>query len=114
MRPRVYVAGPYSCGSVTENVGKAIDVGHRLLNAGYAPLVPHLTHFMDLVFTRCYEEWMEMDLAWVAAANAVLRLPGRSEGADREVALALSLGIPVFYSVAELCAGWPVMLGENG
>jgi len=34
-----------------------------------------------------------------------MRLPGESPGADREVALAAELGIPVFYSVEELVEG---------
>jgi hypothetical protein len=41
-------------------------------------------------------------LPWVSVADAVLRLPGTSPGADREVALALSLGIPVYYDIEEM------------
>ena len=36
-----------------------------------------------------YETWMEYDLAWLGACEALLRLPGHSPGADREVRYAL-------------------------
>jgi len=49
-----------------------------------------------------HEEWMEVDLAWVEVANIVLRLPGESVGADREVAQAIALGIPVFHTLEQV------------
>jgi hypothetical protein len=45
---------------------------------------------------------MELDFGWVRRCDAVLRLPGASSGADREVALAERLGLPVFGSVDEV------------
>lgn len=42
---RVYIAGPYSKGDVLENVRKAVLMGTELFKMGYAPYVPHLTHF---------------------------------------------------------------------
>lgn len=92
---RVYVAGPY-----TSNpefcTAAAIEVGNALLDAGHAPYVPHLAHYWETVHgARHYEDWMRIDLAWLAAADVVVRIPGESSGADREVALATELGIPV-------------------
>jgi hypothetical protein len=49
-----------------------------------------------------FEDWMGLDLAWVEAADALIRLPGESVGADQEVALARKLGIPVFRNVYDL------------
>jgi len=43
-----------------------------------------------------------MDLEWLAKCDAVLRLPGESKGADIEKDYALSLGIPVFFSIDDL------------
>ena len=42
-----------------------------------------------------------IDLEWVSCSDAVLRLPGESAGADREVQHAKSLNIPVYYSIEE-------------
>jgi hypothetical protein len=102
---RVYVAGPYTAATpagVEANVARAIEAGHALMDAGFAPFVPHLSHFSEAQRPRPYEDWMGLDLAWLPAAHAVLRLPGASKGADREVAQAVASGIPVFETVASL------------
>lgn len=115
LRPRVYVAGPISKGDLRENIRRATDAGIELMRLGYAPLVPHLTCYMGgdtpevLPLGTSQEDWYESDFPWVAVANAVLRLPGDSIGANKEVLLALSLGIPVFYSMDELLEGFPIM-----
>lgn len=94
--PRLlYVSGPYSL-NPSRCTDRAIEVGNVLLGAGYEPMVPHLNHFWEERHPNAYEDWMRVDLAWVRRADAVVRIPGESSGADREVALAQSLGIPVF------------------
>jgi hypothetical protein len=45
---------------------------------------------------------MELDLIWLPACDAVLRLPGESNGADIEVKEAQRLGLPVFNSLFDL------------
>lgn len=94
-RPRVYVAGPYTA-NPDQCTELAIRVGQQLLDEGFAPFVPHLSHFWHLRYANDYEAWMELDLPWVAQADVVYRIPGASSGADREVALAESRGIPVW------------------
>lgn len=100
---RVYVSGPYSR-DPDRYVEEAITVADRLLRAGLAPLVPHLKHPWVIRYPHAYEDWIRVDLAWVQAADVVLRLPGESPGADREVAHARACGVPVMYSVEELLA----------
>jgi len=96
---RVYVAGPYTADPAA-CTARAIAAGDELLEAGHEPFVPHLAHYWHhLHAEHDYEAWMRLDLAWVAVAEALVRLPGESSGADREVALAEQLGIPVFASV---------------
>ena len=55
-----------------------------------------------MVHPEDYETWMKLDFIWVESCDALLRLPGESPGADREVKHAITLGIPVFYSMDEL------------
>lgn len=102
MKPKVYVAGPYTKGSVVANVRKAIEVGNQLAEMGYVPFIPHLNHFWNLLFSHEYEFWLNYDLEWVAICNAILRMPGESNGADREVVLADSKNIPIFFDVESL------------
>ena len=102
---RIYVSGPYTKPDPVENTHKAIQVGNRLRDAGHFPFIPHLTLLWHSVTPKPYDFWMEYDFEWVKACDAVLRMPGESSGADREVALAEQLGIPVFYSEADLLEG---------
>jgi hypothetical protein len=101
-RSRIYVAGPYTRGDVCLNVRAAVHAADQLLTLGYAPLVPHLTHLWHTISPHDYEEWLTLDLAWLAVCDAVLRLPGDSPGADRECAEAVRLGIPVYHDLETL------------
>lgn len=96
--PVVYIASPYTIGDKTYNVARQMRLAHRLIDVQISPIVPLLTHFLELMEHRDEEHWMQMDLAHVAKADAVLRLYGQSAGADREVALAEELEIPVFFT----------------
>jgi len=49
-----------------------------------------------------FDDWMGVDLAWVAVSDAVLRLSGESVGADLETQCADRNGIPVFTNIGEL------------
>jgi hypothetical protein len=119
VRKKVYVASPISKGDLTGNIVLAHRAGMALLQAGFAPLVPHGSCFWGNDIAQCrvcekpafhpeathsdvsHETWLDMDLAWVAVADGVLRLPGESVGADKEVAFALEKGIPVFTSIED-------------
>ena len=93
---RVYIAGPYTTGDTMANIRTACSYGDIVARRGHAPMVPHLSGFMEAIYPQGYETWMRIDLAWLAVADAVIRIPGHSPGADREVDEARRLGIPVF------------------
>lgn len=98
---RIYVAGPYTKGDVGVNVRNAIVAAQELLVAGHAPYVPHLTHFWHLVEPGPYKQWLALDLKWLAVCDALVRLPGDSNGADLEMKQARKLGIRVYLGVKE-------------
>jgi uncharacterized protein DUF4406 len=104
MKKKVYVAGPYTKGDVAVNVRRAIEVGTELFDLGYIPFIPHLTHFWHLVTPKPYETWLDIDNEWLPTCDALLRIPGESSGADKEVALAHKLGIPVYFDIIALSA----------
>lgn len=93
---RVYIAGPYTQGDPVINVRNAMDAADKLLVHGIIPFCPHLTMFWHLVHPHCWETWLNYDESWLSLCDAVLRLPGSSIGADREVAYALCHGIQVY------------------
>lgn len=102
MMTRVYIAGPISKGDLRSNLDQAKEADRRLRQAGYAPLCPHLHCYLagDSPTVQPHgirhADWLDADLPWVMVADAVIRLPGESQGADLEVALAKELGIPVY------------------
>jgi hypothetical protein len=99
----VYIASPYTIGDKEVNVRKSIDAADQIKQGnGLIPFVPLLCHYWDAVHAHSYDYWADMMLEWVKRCDYVLRLPGDSWGADREVELAQSLAIPVFYSVDKL------------
>ena len=102
---RVYLAAPYTEGDPEKNVEIAIDAATYLRRRGHAPFVPHLNHYWaKRDKTSNYEIWMEYDRQWIPVCEALIRLKGKSKGADREVAEARRIGIPVYYSVEEFLA----------
>jgi len=77
-----------------------------LLLAGYAPLNPMTTMQLPFAYDNSltHADWLDSDHPWVLSADAILRLPGESTGADMEVAWAQEAGIPVYYSMEEIVA----------
>lgn len=99
---RVYVAGPITKGNVMHNIHAAIKAGDQLMRLGFCPFVPHATCFWDIISPHTYEEWMAYDEEWLKVCDALLRIPGESTGAEKEILVALDLDIPVFHNVADL------------
>ena len=98
----VYIACPYTVGDVAVNVANCFAAADLLLKHGYIPYPPLYTHFWHIISPKPYEVWMEMDFEWIRRCDCVVRLPGQSSGADREVQYAASIGKPVFDSITEL------------
>lgn len=98
----VYVAGPYTQPFPAINALKAIAAADELVDRGFTPFVPHLSLLWDTASPKPYGFWLAYDLAWLAKCDALLRLPGESPGADREVARAHEFDIPVFHTIDDL------------
>ena len=103
---RIYVAGPYSASDarkVRQNVDKAIEVGCALIRKGWAPFIPHLSHYIwmhpDGDFS--YETWTEMDMEWVRVCPALYYI-SPSPGADAEFLEARKLGHPIYRSLEDV------------
>lgn len=105
MRPRIYIACPISTGNLADNVNAASAAFLALVQAGFAPFCPAWSVYSGFAHGTMMEDncigfgspagmegmsheiWLEVDLAWVEASDLVLRLPGASVGADREVSV---------------------------
>ena len=91
----IYVAGPITHGDTLRNIRKGMLVGIELIKRGFVPFVPHndMVQYLLDPDTLDYETILTQDLAWVKKCDALLRIPGKSPGADREVQYALSQGL---------------------
>lgn len=104
-KPLVYLAGPITKPDPLVNTHHALHLAARILGEGVVtPFVPHLTVLWELVLPQDYETWLAYDFEIIAKCNALLRIPGESAGADREVVHASELGIPIFHTVEDLYA----------
>ena len=103
-RLKIYIAGPYTKGDTALNVRRSIMeqdyIEDTLGHMAYNPLLSHFQHL--IVPHEDVNYWDEKDIRWLKECNAILRLPGESVGADREVAIARDLGMEVFASVFDI------------
>lgn len=101
-RIRIYIAGPMTKGDRATNYAKGLVADGRLIGLGFATYLPHHSFISNAFHGHHYEEWMDNDFSWIRVVDAIFRLPGKSPGADREVAFAKELGIPVFQNLPSL------------
>ena len=112
----IYIAGPYEgrlfatpmyyakAGPefrrvfIAQNVKKALQVADSVIRLGCVPFVPHLWHEMSKQFYHTRQAWLELGLRALEHCQAVIRIPGVSEGVAQEVQRAQTLHIPVFSS----------------
>ena len=96
----LYIAGPYRSTTewgVEQNIAKAEAIALACWRKGWAVFCPHknTAHFGGAADDSI---WLQGDLEFLIRSDALLAIPGweKSEGAKREVAVAESIGIPVF------------------
>jgi hypothetical protein len=112
LRPLAYLAHPITVGrpTVLHNVADATRAFHYLHGLGVTAQCPGWTVLVAFALPgMSYEDWMAHALSLVAHSDVLIRLPGQSSGADREVAWAEKLGIPV---VASEALGWQQLCDE--
>ena len=105
----VYIAGPYSTGDPVINTRNAVMAGDTVRGDDVAPYVPHLSMFWHFLSPWTYKEWLRLDFQWLRKCDVLIRLPGKSPGADDEVQEANRLGIPIYYSVATFLEALPML-----
>lgn len=101
-RVRVYLAGPITQGNRDHNFAQAADAHKALLAANFSVLNPMLSMKLPGCWDIPHRTWLDSDLPWVECAEAVLRLPGPSMGADEETEHARDWNIPVFHDIPAL------------
>ena len=54
----VFISSPYTKGDVQANVDRQRIMAHQLLDLGYCPIVPLLSHYLEEIHPRPWDEWM--------------------------------------------------------
>lgn len=104
-RAFVYCAAPYQFPDPVENTHRTVKVADRLDSTGIiTAYVPHISLLWHLIVPHDADFWYSYDLAVLNRADALLRLPGVSVGADNEVQFAEDHNIEVFWEIDDLIA----------
>jgi hypothetical protein len=108
-----YLAHPYTKPSPDWNVRECIDVGNKLIDAGYsiyAPIV--MTHWFDKADGRPCEFWYEYDLALMERCDGCILSPGwdKSTGCTNEKKWFEAHGKPVLTLQEALSAPSPAVV----
>jgi hypothetical protein len=98
--PIVYIAGPYSAGP-ERCIGRTMSVAELVLAKCGIPYIPHLTHFWEQLYHKSWDFWIAYDLRLLKSMMAdsrivMLRMEGKSQGADIETLFANKHKIKVF------------------
>lgn len=120
-KPFIYIASPYTRGDAALNTRYQMELWDQLVTDGIVlPYVPLLTHFQHIFFPRPYKDWIDYDLELIRRGtfDACLRMDAVyedrgvsyrekfSKGADGEVALFMSLDLPVFVNDLKTMYEW--------
>lgn len=108
----VFIAGPMSTsGEPGPNLHAAASAAADLLYLGFTPFIPHVTWILHAIRPDiAVKTWQQWDRRWLQRCDCLLRLPGRSDGADREVIEMRKLERPVFSDVEEVAEHYKTYL----
>ncbi len=101
MKKLIYIASPYTAGNQEENVLRQIKAANKIIDAGHIPIWPLSSHYLHLEQPRPYDDWLDIDIELLSSCDALVRLPGNSNGADIEVNAAAG-NMHVFYGMKSL------------
>jgi hypothetical protein len=112
-RTKVYISGPMTNGGkaseeeVKINIEVGLDIAMILHTYGITPIIPHLSyswheHMVERGAELDPDDYLLLDLSIITFCDILLRLPGRSRGADVEVLYAEDQKMPVVTSIDEV------------
>jgi hypothetical protein len=117
----ILIAGPYRSGTggdpalIARNLARLEEAAFPIFEAGHIPMIGE---WVALPILRGAPPSFSEEVMYPTASrllehcDAVLRLPGESVGADQDVAIARSRGLPVYFDVSEV-PGAPFGLRPN-
>jgi len=80
----------------------AAYAANAVLDAGFIPIIPHVSAVLELFSPRGREFWLNLGLEQLDMADGLFRIAGESAGSDVEERAARQRNIPVFHDLREL------------
>lgn len=103
-RPTIYVAGYYSA-NPTHGTANAAAAFQPLVDAGWIPLVPHVSLLLDMFCPNTPSFWYGYDKALLRRCDAMYVCPdsltASSTGVRDEIAYARKHDIPIFTTIVD-------------
>ncbi len=109
----ILIAGPYRSGTggdpelIAQNLARLEEVSGPIFRLGHVPMIGEWAA-LPILRTLDAAEAGDGDVMYETAyrllqhCDAVLRLPGESSGADKDVEIAQERGLPVYRSLEEI------------
>lgn len=109
----ILIAGPYRSGTggdpalISQNLARLEEASGPIFRLGHVPMIGEWVA-LPVLRTVDPEAAAEGDVMYETArrllqhCDAVLRLPGESSGADKDVEIAQQLGLPVYRTLDEV------------
>jgi hypothetical protein len=112
----ILIAGPYRSGTnddpklINKNLDNLEAMALPIFNKGHIPIIGEwiALPLMKLAGSEKIGDKVWDEIQYPVAhkllrkCDAVLRIPGASNGADQDIAIAKSLGLKIFYSLDEI------------
>jgi len=113
IKPKIYLAGPLNAMAVDyiRNLNKMIHWDLKLRRLGYSVFDPCLDLLVGLLDGEFeYQDYTFNNIPWLKVADALFVLPDweLSVGTKKEIEIARSHHIPVFFELNELQKAFPV------
>ncbi|MDF2507742.1 MAG: hydrolase [Microbacterium sp.] len=111
----ILIAGPYRSGTngdpdlIAQNLARLEEASGPIFRLGHVPMIGEWVA-LPILRTLDSAEAGDGDVMYETAhrllqhCDAVLRLPGESSGADKDVEIAQERGLPVYRTLAEIPA----------
>lgn len=111
----ILIAGPYRSGTngdpalIARNLARLEEASGPIFRLGHVPMIGEwvalpVLRTLDAAEVETGDVMYETAHRLLQHCDAVLRLPGESSGADKDVEIAHELGLPVFRSLDEVPA----------
>jgi hypothetical protein len=111
----ILIAGPYRSGTngdparIAQNLARLEEASGPIFRLGHIPMIGEwvalpVLRTLDPADAESGDVMYETAQRLLSHCDAVLRLPGESAGADKDVEIAQELGLPVYRTLEEIPA----------